>query len=328
MEPPVELRRKLGLSSDQVCALVGNAYGRVDAPFLFYQELNKQLQKLQFTRHRLEPCVFMLETGSGLNRVLHRVIGTHVDDGVCGGDQFFHVHLDALKKVLPFGSFKQRKFIFTGMHLEQLPDNSILASQQEYVRNIPAIDICRPRKQTPDSPVNEAELSKLRGVIRSLQYAVTHTRPDMAAKLGEVQVQISKATVETFLLASKVLRETQETSDVRLCFRSIPVKQLSYVSFGDASFASTKQLAFFQGTLICATIPGLNKNQLAPVSQLTWTSKKVARVVRSTLPAEAFSMSGSVDRLGWRRLFWGTLNVPDFCWREPIRDFRCYIAPP
>ena len=31
MEPPVELRRKLGLSSDQVCALVGNAYGRVDA---------------------------------------------------------------------------------------------------------------------------------------------------------------------------------------------------------------------------------------------------------------------------------------------------------
>ena len=322
MEPPVELRRKLGLSSDQVCALVGNAYGRVDAPLLFYQELNKQLQKLQFTRHPLEPCVFMLETGSGLNRVLHGVIGTHVDDGVCGGDQFFHDQLDALKKVLPFGSFKQRKFVFTGIHLEQLPDNSILASQQEYVRNIPAIDIGRPRRQTPDSPVNEAELSKLRGVIGSLQYAVTHTRPDMAAKLGEVQVQISKATVQTLLLANKILREAQETSDVRLCFRSIPVEQLTHVSFGDASFASAKQLASFQGTLICATTPELNKNQLAPVSPLTWTSKKIARVVRSTLSAEAFSMSGSVDRLGWMRLLWGTLNVPDFCWREPIRGFQ------
>jgi hypothetical protein len=301
---------------------VGNAYGRVDAPLLFYQELNKQLQKLQFTRHPLEPCVFMLETGSGQNRVLHGVIGTHVDDGVCGGDQFFHDQLDALKKVLPFGSFKQRKFVFTGIHLEQLPDNSILASQQEYVRNIPAIDIGRPRRQTPDSPVNEAELSKLRGVIGSLQYAVTHTRPDMAAKLGEVQVQISKATVQTLLLANKVLREAQETSDVRLCFRSIPVEQLTHVSFGDASFASAKQLASFQGTLMCATTPELNKNQLAPVSPLTWTSKKIARVVRSTLSAEAFSMSGSVDRLGWMRLLWGTLNVPDFCWREPIRGFQ------
>ena len=125
----------------------------------------------------------MLETGSGLNRFLHGVIRTHVDDGVCGSGQFFHDQLDALKKVLPFGSFKQRKFVFTGIHLEQLPENSILASQQEYVRNIPAIDIGRPLRQTPGSPVNEAELSKLRGVIGSLQYAVTHTRPDMAAKL-------------------------------------------------------------------------------------------------------------------------------------------------
>jgi len=72
--------------------------------------------------------------------------------------------------------------------------------------------------------VNESELSKLRGVIGSLQFAVTHTRPDMAAKLGEVQVQISKA----------VLREAQETSDVRLCFHSIPTDQLTHVSFGDA----------------------------------------------------------------------------------------------
>ena len=184
--------------------------------------------------------------------------------------------------------FKQRKFVFTGIHVEQLPDNSILASQQEYVRNIPAIDISRPRRQTPDSPVNESELSKLRGVIGSLQFAVTHTRPDMAAKLGEVQVQISKA----------VLREAQETSDVRLCFHSIPTDQLTHVSFGDASFASAKQLASFQGTLICATTPALNKNQVAPLSPLPWTSKKIARVVRSTLSAEAFSMSGSVDRLG------------------------------
>ena len=43
----------------------------------------------------------MLETGSGLNRFLHGVIRTHVDDGVCGSGQFFHDQLMHLRKSCP-----------------------------------------------------------------------------------------------------------------------------------------------------------------------------------------------------------------------------------
>jgi hypothetical protein len=322
MEPPVELRKKLDLTQDQVCALVGNAYGRVDAPLLFYKEFSNQLYKLQFTRHPLEPCVFMLESFKAGQRTLHGIIGSHVDDGICGGDQYFYKQLELLKKSLPFGSFKQRKFVFTGIQLEQLPDYSIMASQEDYVKSIPAIDIGKHRRQTPDASVSEEELSKLRGVIGSLQYAVTHTRPDMAAKLGEVQIQIAKATVQTLLLANKVLRETQENSQVKICFRHIPVHQLTHVSFGDASFASAKQLSSFQGTIICATNPDLDKNMKAPISPLSWISKKISRVVRSTLSAEAFSMSNGVDRLGWMRLLWGTINIDKFDWRNPSKGFQ------
>ena len=322
MEPPSELRKKLNLSQDQVCSLVGNAYGRVDAPLLFYKELSKQLQALHFTRHPLEPCIYILESFHDNHRTLHGIIGTHVDDGICGGDSYFYDQLEALKKVLPFGTFKQRKFVFTGIHLEQLPDLSIMASQEDYVRSIPAIDVGRPRRQTPAALVNDGELNKLRGLIGSLQYAVSHTRPDIAAKLGEVQVQVSKATVETLLLANRVLREAQEHSHVKLCFRSIPINQLTHVSFGDASFASAKQLSSFQGTLICATNHELNQNKTAPISPLTWTSKKISRVVRSTLSAEAYSMSASVDRLGWMRLLWGTINVDNFDWRQPHLGFK------
>ena len=88
MEPPKELRQKLNLSEQQVCALVGNAYGRVDAPLLFYKELSRHLHDLQFKTHPLEPCVFILESGVGENRILHGILGTHVDDGVGGGDAF------------------------------------------------------------------------------------------------------------------------------------------------------------------------------------------------------------------------------------------------
>ena len=318
MEPPIELRKKLGLTDQQVCSLIGNAYGRVDAPLLFYKELVGQLKKLNFQVHPLEPCLFILESQGPKGRILHGVLGTHVDDGICGGDQYFHDQISKLKEVLPFGAFKQQRFVFTGIALEQLPDFSISANQEDYVHAIPAIDIGRLRRQRPDAPIQESELTKLRGLVGSLQYAVTHTRPDIAAKLGEIQSQMSRGTVATLIAANKVLREAQEFAHVKICFRHIPVSEVSHVSFGDASFASPKQLSSHQGTIICATNQKLNSNEQAPISPLIWTSKKISRVVRSTLSAEAFSMSRSVDQLGWMRLLWGVLVIPNFDWRNPI----------
>ena len=107
MEPPKELRQLLNMRDDEVCQLLGNAYGRVDAPLLFYKELSSQLEELGFIRHPLEPCVFLLYTQDTLNGIL----GIHVDDGVCGGDATFLQKIQALQKTLPFGSRKFRDFV-------------------------------------------------------------------------------------------------------------------------------------------------------------------------------------------------------------------------
>lgn len=86
---------------------------------------------------------------------LHGAVGVHVDDGVCGGDAFFHEQLQKLSKVLPFGTFKKRKFTFTGIQLEQLPDYSIRASQSDYIHRIMAIDIGRNRREQVDELISE-----------------------------------------------------------------------------------------------------------------------------------------------------------------------------
>ena len=87
MEPPEELRKMMSLKSEEVCELVGNAYGRVDAPLLFYQKLKRRLVDLGFRQHPLDPCIFLLESVSVTGRILHGILGVHVDDGVCGGDE-------------------------------------------------------------------------------------------------------------------------------------------------------------------------------------------------------------------------------------------------
>ncbi|OLP87665.1 hypothetical protein AK812_SmicGene31089 [Symbiodinium microadriaticum] len=203
-----------------------------------------------------------------------------------------------------------------------MPDFTIRASQGEYIRQIPQLDIGRTRRQQPESPVTEEERSKLRGLVGSLQYAVTHTRPDMAAKLGEIQSQITTASVQTLLTANRVLREAQEFDQVCVHYLPIPVHEITFVSFGDASFASSKTHHSHQGVVVCATDSRLGQNQEAPLSPLAWVSKKIPRVVRSTLSAEAYAMSKSVDTLGWLRALWGVVHVASFDWRRPEESYK------
>jgi hypothetical protein len=139
--------------------------------------------------------------------------------------------------------------------LEQLPDYSIRANQGEYVRAILSIEVGKLSQKLSSRSNHRKGLSNLRDLIGSLQHATTHTRPDVAAKLGEIQVrvQLSKPSVSICWKPIKVLKEAQQTEDVSICFRSISASDVTHVVFSDASFASPKQLASFQSTMVFAT---------------------------------------------------------------------------
>ena len=161
------------------------------------------------------------------------------------------------------------------------------------------------------------EMSQLRG----LQYSVTHTRPDLAARLSEVQRQMATPTAQALLNATRVLRDAQEHRLVTITFQSIPPDQLTFVSFGDASFANCRNLSSHQGVFLAATTTELRNNLEAPISPLVWISKKIARVVRSTLPAEAYALSKSVGMLGWMRALRGCVSQAQFPWQTPGQAF-------
>ena len=83
MEAPAELKELLGMTSNQVCLLKGNAYGRVDAPLLFYKEFRKRLEQVGFEAHPLDNCLFLLRNSQNPQK-LDGILGTHVDDGIGG----------------------------------------------------------------------------------------------------------------------------------------------------------------------------------------------------------------------------------------------------
>ena len=187
LEPPIEMRNQMKLKPWECCELLKSAYGLVNAPLLWYEELKSSLISLGFVISPLDPCMFVLPkkdpNPENHQPQIHGMIGIHVDDGLAAGDEVFNHALKRLESKYPFGSKKQQSFVFTGIQIHQNADHSIDLSQEKYIEDISSISIDRSRRQTPNAPVTEKECQDLRGLVGSVQYASTNTRPDLSGTL-------------------------------------------------------------------------------------------------------------------------------------------------
>ena len=318
MEPPSELRIKMGLQDNEVCELLKGAYGLINAPLLWYNELKNALLSIGFVISPFDPCVFVLpkkESQAGESQI-HGVLGVHVDDGIGGGDQIFNQAISTLEKRFPFGSQRQGSFTFTGIHVLQEANGEIILSQKEYIQDINPIDVPKDRRKTPESPVTKQELQDLRGLIGSIQYAATNTRPDLSCRLSLLQARITCAQVSDLLQGNKILHDAKRFSDTSIRIQALDPNQLRFLSFSDAAFATREKANSQKGCLIMATTQDVDRSQAAPVSPLVWSSKKINRVVSSTLASETFALSGALDLLSWTRMHWSWILNPYIPWKE------------
>ena len=208
------------------------------------------------------------------------------------------------------------KFTYTGIHFRQWDDGSIEYDQGSYIEKIGPIVLGKGRQDDPEALISESERTASRSLIGALQYAAVHSRPDLAAKIGELQGEVTRARVKHLCLANKVLAEAKQHR-VSLMVLPIDPGNVTYCAFSDASFSCIKHTTAHQGTIIFATTPELLGNKKAVVAPVAWYSTKVPRIVRSTLGAEAAALSNSADRLLWIRVLWAWLLNPDCKWKEP-----------
>ena len=201
-------------------------------------------------------------------KILEGILGTHVDGGIGGGTYLFEEALKKIQEKLPFGQREYGKFRFTGLDIEQYLDSSIRINQADYISKIDPIDVSKARRKDEEANVDEHELQQLRGLCGSLQCAAVHSRPDLAAKVAFLQKRISQAWVRDLLEGNRVLREAKEYSETSVFVKPIPIKELTFASFGDASFASEQQLRAQQGVFIVACTDQLRQNQTSEISPI------------------------------------------------------------
>lgn len=240
LHAPPDLQKAIGMKPDDQCQLLGGAYGRADAPILWYRTLWETLESLGFVVHPLDGCVFSLVSTDSQGRVkAHGCLGIHVDDGIGGGDQYFGKVIGKLREIYSFGAYKEGEFEFCGVRYFQWDDGSIGMEQSSYIQKISRIEIPRSRRVDPKSPLTATETQMLRQKCGSIQYAAVHTRPDLAAKVGELQAAIPCGRIEHLISANRVLYEAK-TKAVSLMIVPIGESEGTFCAFCDASFESTK----------------------------------------------------------------------------------------
>ena len=224
IEPVAEIINMMNLKPQEICKLEKGAYGLVDAPYMWFQAILEELLGLGFEQSPFDPCLFVLRNPETL--LPDGVLGLHVDDGLCAGNERFSHKIDMLEKKYPFGTKRMGQFTFTGIDMQQTPDGTIHLSQSKYIRAIEPIKIQPERRKQPDQKVTEDERQQLRALIGSIQYAAVHTRPDLSSRLSMLQSAINSATVETLISANQALHEAKKHHDVTIKIQPISTKDL------------------------------------------------------------------------------------------------------
>ena len=185
-----------------------------------------------------------------------------------------------------------------------------MCDMEQYKHELEQFEVSKADKTKHERLLNSKEHTQFRGGVGSLGWFVDHCCPQLSFQLAELPRKQASLTVQDLLKLNKVIR-TAKVIESKIKIRSIPVEHLRFMGVHDAAHANLEGGASQQGHLILAVHANIT-NCRVPVSVLSWQSKKIKRVVRSSLAAETCSMSTCQEHLDWMRTIWEQMTRGDF----------------
>jgi hypothetical protein len=218
------------------------------------------------------------------------IMSTHVDDFLWGGDIWMssNVILKIGEKIT-VGTVEDSNFKFTGIHLTSSVGPSglvITTSMSEYIKGILPIDIEDSRPL--DSPFLHPEYRGFRGLVGALLWVGTQLRPDVLVEVSLLGRFFECGTVKNLRDANKLLRKSQSlVYDVTY----VPLRgKVSMSLYTDAAWANVNMVDTQGGHVILL----LGEDNVT-CNVISWVSRKLQRVVRSTLAGETQAMLAGID---------------------------------
>ena len=181
------------------------------------------------------------------------------------------------------GSVASKSFKY--IRLSIVAQNAGVAiDQQEYISTLHPIEIGRIQATAKGKGLTDSETREYRALVGQLNWNATQIRPDIAFDVCALSSACNKATVGDVCLMNKVVSRVHSNC-VRLYFHKLEsLEECTLECYADAAFANLNNSGA-QGCFIIF-LQDARQNRCP----IYWETKKVTRVVKSTLLAETMAL--------------------------------------
>jgi len=285
MDREVFIRPPKEANCDGVWLLNKCVYGLSDASLHWYKKVKSVMTEQGAFMSKVDPTVFYWKDKED---TVMGILACHVDDFIWSGNRDFDKIMNNIRTIFQVGKEDEHAFKYCGINLTS-NGSEIFLDQNRYTDNISPIYVDPTRALEKDSPLVEREIHSLRSKVGQLLWLSHQSRPDLLFDTCNAAVTIKNSTVKDMLVINKVIVKAK-SSKMTLKYQYLgDDNNLRLMVFSDAALGNLPDGGSQGGYLI------LLVGQSGKFSPIWWNSKKIRRVVRSTLAAETISMSEAID---------------------------------
>ena len=213
------------------------------------------------------------------------IVAIHVDDFLWSGNQYFDHTIEKLRLKFEVGKEEESSFRYLGLKLNHFSDK-ITLDQSDYVEKIKPMVIKRDQG-VGDSSLSDYAKDQLRSKIGQLLWLNNQTRPDISFEVCSLAANFKNASSKDIQLLNKTIKKVHEFPAHINFFNLGKVKKI--VVYTDASLGNLPD-GGSQGAYLIFLVGENGKSNL-----VSWQSKRLKRVARSSLTAETIGMSDAID---------------------------------
>jgi len=255
------------------------------------------------------------------------VLACHVDDFIWGGTQAFEQTIEQIRSTFKVGKEEDTIFQYCGINLNQV-QNSIYLNQNRYAENITRIQIDQERAREKENDLTNDEMTLLRSKIGQLLWLAHQSRPDILFDVTVLASNVTKSKIKDLFTANKLINKAK-SQKLSLKFQPLNSEnQCHLLVFSDAALGNLPDGGSQGGYIIFLAE---KEGKCIPI---WWNSKRIRRIVRSTLAAETLAMAEGVDMAIFiasllKELGYSKQGVPIVCvtdcksLQEAIKSNKC-----
>ena len=310
--PPPEVRKRLKMKDDEILRIVRAIYGLLNAPKKWYESLSQFLISDGWVLHGLDKCLF--KRIDPKNNCVVGFLGVHVDDILCAGNgPVYDEAIQRLRTRFPFGAWEcalETSLTYCGCEVKQVSRYQVHLSQERFALSVDEINLSNERKLEVTEEVSFPERKAMRQVLGALNWRATQSAPWLLSTVSHLQGCIESASVQDILSLNKLVRLQRRYFNQGLHFPNFD-GDVMIVSFTDASWATRRDGSSQGGQITLMMGKNVINGAKTPFSVLSWSSRRLRRVARSSTSAEAQMTANTLDFHEFAKLAWIDLDTPN-----------------